>query len=175
MNHKYIKNNLNKEKKNEFNNVLTSIENEKLLSKIKDYGLNKVKNRFLPIPENVERGLEHEPDINEFEPIKKMNKCSMSVTYLVKNKNTKALYILRAFNKKQFIDNNPNNPSVKNEIIDLYKIYHPNIVKTFGYFENDTFFTFIKEYCSMGNLNDLFLNLKEKKIKFNFKRLCFNN
>ena len=93
-----------------------------------------------------------------------MNKCSMSVTYLVKNKKTKALYILRSFSKKQFIDNNPNNPYIKNEIIDLYKKYHPNIVKTFGYFEYDKCFTFIKEYCSMGNLNDLFLNLKEKKL-----------
>lgn len=169
MNHKYIKNNLNKVKKIVFNIVLTRNENEKLLSKIKDYGLNKVKNRFLPIPENVERGLEHEPDINEFEPIKKKSKCSKSVTYLVKNKKTKALYILRSFSKKQFIDNNPNNPYIKNEIIDLYKKYHPNIVKTFGYFEDDNSFTFIKGYCSMGNLNDLFLNLKEKKLNLTLR------
>ena len=32
--------------------------------------LNNVKNRFLPIPESAEKGLEHEAKINDFEILK---------------------------------------------------------------------------------------------------------
>ena len=34
--------------------------------------LNKVKNRFLPIPENAEKGLEHEAKATDFEILKEI-------------------------------------------------------------------------------------------------------
>ena len=34
--------------------------------------LNKVKNRFLPIPESVAKGLEREPKITDFEILKEL-------------------------------------------------------------------------------------------------------
>ena len=170
MNHKYINKNLNNNNKNlNFNNQLNINEKEKLLNKIKDYGLNKVPNRFLPIPENAEKGLEHEPILKDFEILKKFEENSKRLSLLQKYKKTNASYILRYIPKKKFDNNYPDNPYIKKEIIDLYKKNHPNIVKTFGHFENNKFCIFIKEYCSIGDLNDLFLNIKEKKISLTLK------
>ena len=61
--------------------------------------LNNVKNRFLPLPRNAVKKLEHEANITDFNIIKKIGKGSFGKIYLVEHKTTKVKYALKAINK----------------------------------------------------------------------------
>ena len=62
--------------------------------------LNSVKNRFLPIPESASKGLEHEAKITDFEILKELGSGSFGNVYLVKHKETKAEYAIKAIDKR---------------------------------------------------------------------------
>ena len=62
--------------------------------------INKVKNRFLPIPEAVLKNLEPEPKISDFEIIKELGAGSFGRVYLVIHKQTKAQYAIKAIDKR---------------------------------------------------------------------------
>ena len=125
--------------------------------------INHVKNRFLPLPESVAKGLEPEPKITDFQIIKELGAGSFGHVYLVKHKVTKAEYAIKAIDKRNKT-NQEEKPYFRREIEVMYKIHHPNVVKLYGHFEDNNYCYFIMEYISKGNVFTLIPTDKKKRI-----------
>ena len=125
--------------------------------------INHVKNRFLPLPESVAKGLEPEPKITDFQIIKELGAGSFGHVYLVKHKVTKAEYAIKAIDKRNKT-NQEEKPYFRREIEVMYKIHHPNVVKLYGHFEDNNYCYFIMEYISKGNVYGLIPSEKKKRI-----------
>ena len=115
---------------------------------------NKVLNRFLPIPESVLKGLENEPKITDFTLLKELGVGSFGRVLLVQHKITQAQYAIKAIDKRNK-DNIEESPYFRREIEIMYRIHHPNVVKLFGHFEDNTYCYFIMEYIPGGNIYSL--------------------
>ena len=113
--------------------------------------LNPVVNRFLPIPESVLKGLEPEPKITDFTLIKELGVGSFGRVLLVQHNKTKAQYAIKAIDKRN-TTNIQEKPYFRREIEIMYRIHHPNVVKLFGHFEDNTYCYFIMEYIQGGNI-----------------------
>ena len=113
--------------------------------------LNKVVNRFLPIPESVLKGLEPEPKITDFTLIKELGVGSFGRVLLVQHNKTQAQYAIKAIDKRN-TTNIQEKPYFRREIEIMYRIHHPNVVKLFGHFEDNTYCYFIMEYIQGGNI-----------------------
>ena len=125
--------------------------------------INHVKNRFLPLPESVAKGLEPEPKITDFQIIKELGAGSFGHVYFVKHKVTKAEYAIKAIDKRNKT-NQEEKPYFRREIEVMYKIHHPNVVKLYGHFEDNNYCYFIMEYISKGNVYGLIPSDKKKRI-----------
>ena len=125
--------------------------------------LNNVKNRFLPIPESAKLGLEREVMIPDFDIIKELGSGSFGNVYLVRHKETKAEYAIKAIDKRNK-NNQEEKPYFKREVEVMYKIHHPNVVKLFGHFEDNLYCYFIMEYISKGNVYSLLPTDKKKRL-----------
>jgi serine/threonine protein kinase len=125
--------------------------------------VNNVKNRFLPIPESVAKGLEPEPKITDFFIIKELGSGSFGRVYLVTHKKTKAQYAIKAIDKRDKT-NIEEKPYFRREVEVMYKIHHPNVVKLFGHFEDNNYCYFIMEYISKGNIYGLIPQDKKKRL-----------
>lgn len=125
--------------------------------------INNVKNRFLPIPEAVAKGLEPEPQITDFKLIKRLGEGSFGVVNLMVHKVTKAQYAIKIINKKNKT-NIEEKPYFRREIEIMYKVHHPNVVRLFGHFEDDDFCYFIMEYINKGNIYNLIPKEKTKRL-----------
>ena len=112
---------------------------------------NNVLNRFLPVPETVLKGLEPEPKITDFKLIKDLGVGSFGRVFLVQHNVTQAQYAIKAIDKR-IKDNIDEKLYFKREMEIMYKIHHPNVVKLFGHFEDNTYCYFIMEYMNRGNL-----------------------
>ena len=115
---------------------------------------NKVINRFLPIPENVLKGLEPEPKITDFTLIREIGVGSFGRVLLVMHNKTQAQYAVKAIDKR-IKDNIEEKPYFRREMEIMYRINHPNVVKLFGHFEDNTYCYFLMEYIPRGNLYSL--------------------
>ena len=124
---------------------------------------NRVLNRFFPVPEPVLRGLEPEPKIGDFTILKELGSGSFGRVLLVEHKGTKAQYAIKAIDKR-IQDNIDEKPYFRREMEIMYKIHHPNVVKLFGHFEDNTFCYFLMEYISGGNLYSLVPKRGKSKI-----------
>ena len=113
--------------------------------------LNPVVNRFLPIPESVLKGLEKEPKITDFTLIKELGVGSFGRVLLVQHNQTQAQYAIKAIDKRN-TTNIQEKSYFKREIEIMYRIHHPNVVKLFGHFEDNTYCYFIMEYIPGGNI-----------------------
>ena len=125
--------------------------------------LNNVKNRFLPIPESAAKGLEHEAKITDFEILKELGSGSFGNVYLVRHKETKAEYAIKAIDKRNKT-NQEEKPYFRREVEVMYKIHHPNVVKLYGHFEDNNYCYFIMEYISKGNVYNLLPTDKKKRL-----------
>ena len=125
--------------------------------------INNVKNRFLPIPESVAKGLEPEPKITDFTIIKELGSGSFGRVYLVTHKKTKVQYAIKAIDKRDKT-NQEEKPYFRREVEVMYKIHHPNVVKLFGHFEDNNYCYFIMEYISKGNIYGLIPQDKKKRL-----------
>ena len=125
-----------------------------MLSTQKKMVKNNVINRFLPIAQTVLQGLEREPKITDFTIIKELGVGSFGRVFLVRHNVTQALYAIKAIDKR-IKDNIEEKPYFQREMEIMYKIHHPNVVKLFGHFEDNTYCYFIMEYISRGNLYSL--------------------
>jgi aurora kinase len=112
---------------------------------------NNVSNRFLPIPESVLKGLEHEPKITDFTLIKELGTGSFGRVLLVQHNITQAQYAIKAIDKRTQA-NIQERIYFRREIEIMYRIHHPNVVKLFGHFEDNTYCYFIMEYIEGGNI-----------------------
>ena len=110
---------------------------------------NNVINRFLPIPESVLKGLEPEPKITDFTLIKELGVGSFGRVILVQHNKTQAQYAIKAIDKRN-TTNIQEKPYFRREIEIMYRIHHPNVVKLFGHFEDNTSCYFIKGYIQGG-------------------------
>ena len=125
--------------------------------------INNVKNRFLPIPESVAKGLEPEPKITDFKIIKELGAGSFGHVYLVRHKATNVEYAIKAIDKRNKA-NQEEKPYFRREIEVMYKIHHPNVVKLYGHFEDNNYCYFIMEYISKGNVYGLIPQDKKKRL-----------
>ena len=125
--------------------------------------INNVKNRFLPIPESVAKGLEPEPKITDFKIIKELGSGSFGRVYLVSHKQTKVQYAIKAIDKRDK-SNQEEKPYFRREVEVMYKIHHPNVVKLYGHFEDNNYCYFIMEYISKGNIYGLIPQDKKKRL-----------
>lgn len=125
--------------------------------------LNNVKNRFLPISEAVIKGLEPEPKITDFEKIKELGTGSFGKVFLVSHKVTGVQYAIKAIDKRNKA-NIEEKPYFRREIEIMYKIHHPNVVRLYSNFEDDSNCYFIMEYINKGNLYGLIPKEKKKKL-----------
>ena len=125
--------------------------------------LNSVKNRFLPIPQSVSKGLEHEVKITDFEILKDLGYGLFGHTYLVKHKETKAEFAIKAIDKRNK-SNQAEKPYFRREVEVMYKVHHNNVVKLFGHFEDNNYCYFLMEYISKGNVYDLLPKDKKKRL-----------
>jgi aurora kinase len=112
---------------------------------------NNVYNRFLPVPESVLKGFEPEPKITDFTLIKELGVGSFGRVLLVQHKMTQANYAIKAIDKRTNA-NIQEKPYFRREIEIMYRIHHPNVVKLFGHFEDNTYCYFIMEYIPGGNI-----------------------
>ena len=115
---------------------------------------NNVYDRFLPIPQTVLKGLEPEPKITDFTLIKELGVGSFGRVLLVQHNVTHAQYAIKAIDKR-IKDNIEEKPYFRREMEIMYQIHHPNVVKLFGHFEDNTFCYFVMEYIPNGDLYSL--------------------
>ena len=125
--------------------------------------INKVINRFLPISQSVLKGFEREPKITDFNIIKLLGSGAFSKVYLAQHKKTKAKYAIKIIDKRDS-DNISEKEYFKREAEIMYKINHPNIVKLYGHFEDNTYCYLIMEYMSGGDTYSLLMKYGDKKI-----------
>ena len=112
---------------------------------------NQVSNRFLPLPESYTKGLESEPKISDFTLIKELGTGTFGRVLLVQHKLTQAQYAIKAIDKRNIVNYQERN-YFRREIEIMYRIHHPNVVKLFGHFEDNTYCYFIMEYIEGGNI-----------------------
>ena len=115
---------------------------------------NRVVNRFLPITKSVLNGLEPEPKITDFTLLKEIGEGTFGRVLLVQHNLTQAQYAIKAIDKRNK-DNIEGKIYYRREAEIMYRIYHPNIVKLYGHFEDNTYCYFIMEYMSGGNIYSL--------------------
>ena len=124
---------------------------------------NKVSKRFLEFSESVELGLEPEPCISDFIIKKELGRGSFGQVFLAIHKITKVNYAIKAIDKRNK-SNEDGKPYFRREIEIMYKIKHPNCVRLFGNFEDETYCYFIMEYVPKGNLYNLIMANKNTGI-----------
>ena len=123
----------------------------------------KIKSRLLPINESVEKGLEPETKINDFNILKELGFGAFGRVYLVEHKITKVQYAIKAIDKRTK-SNLDQKLLFRREIEIMYKLNHPNIVKLYGHFEDNNYCYFLMEYIPKGNLYGLMPKDKKKRI-----------
>ena len=125
-----------------------------MIPSVKQVIKNNVTNRFLQIPESVEKGLEPEPKISDFTIIKELGSGSFGRVLLAQHKKTQAKYAIKAIDKRNQA-NYQERKYFRREIEIMYRVHHPNVVKLFGHFEDNTYCYFIMEYIAGGNIYSL--------------------
>ena len=130
--------------------------------------LNKLTQRFLPVPMNVIKGLEPEPKIKDFDMIKELGVGSFGRVILVSHKKTKAQFAIKAIDKRNKT-NIEDKPYFRRELEVMYKIHHPNVVKLFGHFEDEKYCYFLMEYIGKGSVYNL---INKQKISFSTQQVA---
>ena len=123
-----------------------------MFEKFKHVERNNVINRVLSINKSVELGLESEPKISDFNIIKELGTGSYGRVLLVQHNKTKAKYALKAIDKKKILINDEDKQQFIREVEIMYKVHHPNVVKLFGHFEDNTYCYLLMEYVQGGEL-----------------------
>ena len=125
-----------------------------MINQINTALLNDVKNRFLPLPRSAAEGLEHEAQKSDFEFLKELGVGSFGQVYLVKHKKTKAIYAIKSIDKSDD-QNLEEKANFSREVEIMYKLNHPNIVKLYGHFEDNTYCYFIMQYIPKRSVYEL--------------------
>ena len=108
-------------------------------------------NNFLPPSASVVEGLEQEAKITDFEQIANLGTGGYGKVNLYRHKVTGAEYAVKLIDKTKF-ENKLQKELFAREVEMMYKIRHPNIVRLYTHFEDDTNCYIALEYIKKGNL-----------------------
>ena len=106
-----------------------------------------------------------------YEKIKFLGEGSFGSVYKVKRKNTGPREIIRALkeiSKEKMCLSEENTEEIRNEISVLKSLDHPNIMKIYEFYEDDTNMYLITEFCGgdAGNVQDKYGLLPEFLVKY---------
>jgi aurora kinase len=108
-------------------------------------------NNFLPPCSAVLEGLEPEAKITDFEQIANLGTGGYGKVNLYRHKVTGAEYAIKLIDKTKF-ENKLQKELFAREVDMMYKIRHPNIVRLYTHFEDETNCYIALEYMKKGNL-----------------------
>ena len=108
-------------------------------------------NNFLPPCAAVQEGLETEAKITDFDQIANLGTGGYGKVNLYRHKITGAEYAIKLIDKTKF-ENKLQKELFAREVDMMYKIRHPNIVRLYTHFEDDTNCYIALEYIKKGNL-----------------------
>ena len=108
-------------------------------------------NNFLPPSSAVVEGLEQEAKITDFEQIQNLGIGGYGKVNLYRHKATGAEYAIKLIDKTKF-ENKLQKELFAREVDMMYKIRHPNIVRLYTHFEDETNCYIALEYIKKGNL-----------------------
>ena len=108
-------------------------------------------NNFLPPCSAVLEGLEPEAKITDFEQIANLGTGGYGKVNLYRHKVTGAEYAIKLIDKTKF-ENKLQKELFAREVDMMYKIRHPNIVRLYTHFEDETNCYIALEYIKKGNL-----------------------
>ena len=108
-------------------------------------------NNFLPPCAAVQEGLEPEAKIADFEQIANLGTGGYGKVNLYRHKITGAEYAIKLIDKTKF-ENKLQKELFAREVDMMYKIRHPNIVRLYTHFEDETNCYIALEYIKKGNL-----------------------
>ena len=108
-------------------------------------------NNFLPPCAAVQEGLESEAKITDFEQIANLGTGGYGKVNLYRHKITGAEYAIKLIDKTKF-ENKLQKELFAREVDMMYKIRHPNIVRLYTHFEDETNCYIALEYIKKGNL-----------------------
>ena len=113
--------------------------------------INKVANRFLPLTESVQNGLEPEATIKDFTVLGTIGEGSFGKVSLVRHNKTGSQYAIKQISKLNK-NNQEGKTYFRREIEIMYKIHQSNVVRLFNHFEDNEYCYFVMEYVENGNL-----------------------
>ena len=113
--------------------------------------INKVANRFLPLTESVQNGIEPEATIKDFTILGTIGEGSFGKVSLVRHNKTGTQYAIKQISKLNK-NNQEGKTYFRREIEIMYKIHQSNVVRLFSHFEDNEYCYFVMEYVENGNL-----------------------
>ena len=108
-------------------------------------------NNFLPPCSAVVEGLEQEAKITDFEQLANLGTGGYGKVNLYRHKITGAEYAIKLIDKTKF-ENKLQKELFAREVDMMYKIRHPNIVRLYTHFEDESNCYIALEYIKKGNL-----------------------
>ena len=108
-------------------------------------------NNFLPQSISVAQGLEPEIKITDFEQLANLGIGGYGKVNLYRHKVTGAEYAIKLIDKTKF-ENKQQKELFAREVEIMYKIRHPNIVRLYTHFEDESNCYIALEYIKKGNL-----------------------
>ena len=108
-------------------------------------------NNFLPPSLAVSEGLESEVKISDFEQLANLGTGGYGKVNLYRHKITGAEYAIKLIDKTKF-ENKLQKELFSREVEMMYKIKHPNIVRLYTHFEDESNCYIALEYIKKGNL-----------------------
>ena len=106
---------------------------------------------FLPPSLSVSEGLEPEIKITDFEKLAELGAGGFGKVNLCRHKVTGAEYAIKMIDKSK-IKQQKDKDLFSREVEMMYKIRHPNIVRLYTHFEDETYCYIALEYIKKGNL-----------------------
>ena len=98
---------------------------------------------------------------SDFIKLSRLGYGAYGQVFKVKNKDTNKIYALKEINKLKLIkENKLYQIFIENEMLKFCS--HQNIVKYYGFYENESTFSIIEEYCPFGDLSNFLLENKQK-------------
>lgn len=115
--------------------------------------VNKVKKRLLFLSPSVTNNAERECNVGDFQSLsrKAIGEGAFGQVFKVRHIATGNLYAIKVISKAKILERNMTE-QLKREVRIMYSLNHPNIIKLFNHFEDDSNVYLIMELAEGGNL-----------------------
>ena len=98
---------------------------------------------------------------SNFTKVSRLGNGSYGQAFKIKDNETNKIYALKEINKSKLIkENKLYQIKIENDLLKLCS--HPNIVKYYGFYENNINFSIIEEYCPYGDLSSFIIENRQK-------------